>query len=143
MSSTVEVEAVCANCGIVAVDHIKLKKCACNLVKYCSVGCQKQHRPKHKRACRKRLAELRDDDLFTQPDGSHLGDCSICCLPLPLDPRKSMKRPCCSRTICNGCIHAHYMSNIYDEKRDIYDEEKAQSCMYCRTLSTDDEEENC
>jgi hypothetical protein len=52
MSSTVAVEAdenVCANCGIVAVDHVKLKKCACNLVKYCSVGCQKQHRPKHKR----------------------------------------------------------------------------------------------
>jgi hypothetical protein len=26
----------CASCGIAPVDDVKLKKCACNLVKYCS-----------------------------------------------------------------------------------------------------------
>ena len=36
-------DEVCANCGKAAVDNIKLKKCACNLVKYCSVVCQKNH----------------------------------------------------------------------------------------------------
>ena len=87
-------------------------------------------------------AEIYDDNLFKQPDSSHDGECPICCLPLPLDPRKSMKRPCCSKAICNGCIHTHYMRNIYDKRRNMYDEEKAQSCMYCRTLPTDDEEEN-
>ncbi len=60
-----EVEEVCANCGKAAVDDIKLKICtACKLVKYCSVDCQKNHRPKHKKACKKRVAEIRDDKLF-------------------------------------------------------------------------------
>ena len=34
---------------------------------------------------RKRAAVLRDELLFKQPESSHLGDCPICCLPLPLD----------------------------------------------------------
>jgi hypothetical protein len=37
-------DEVCASCGRPAVDDIKLKKCACNLVKYCGVACQKNHR---------------------------------------------------------------------------------------------------
>ena len=62
-----EVDEVCANCGKAAVDNIILKICtACKLVKYCSVDCQKNHRPQHKRACKKKMAELRDRDLFTQ-----------------------------------------------------------------------------
>ena len=71
--STEEAETadeICANCGTAAVDDIKLKKCACNLVKYCSVACQKNHRPQHKKMCKKRLAELRDNDLFEQPEKS-------------------------------------------------------------------------
>ena len=64
----------CANCGKAEVDDVKLKLCACNLVKYCSVSCQKNHRSQHKKACKKRLAELRDDKLFRQPDESHLGE---------------------------------------------------------------------
>ena len=75
----------CASCGIAGVDDMKLKKCtACHLVRYCSVKCQKEHRPKHKKVCKKRAAELRDEILFKQPDGSDLGDCPICCLPLRL-----------------------------------------------------------
>eukprot|EP00985_Skeletonema_marinoi_P006192 scaffold2689_cov70-Skeletonema_marinoi.AAC.15 len=65
----------CASCGVTAeVDDIKLKNCtACYLVKYCSVKCQKDHRPQHKRECKKRMAELRDEFLFKQPESSHLG----------------------------------------------------------------------
>ena len=71
----------CAGCGIVGGDEIKLKKCACKLVKYCGVKCQKAHRKLHKRACKKRAAELRDELLFKQPESSHLADCPICSLP--------------------------------------------------------------
>ncbi len=96
-------DEVCASCGIAVIDNITLKKCACDLVKYCSVDCQKNHRPQHKKACRKRLVELHDKQLFTQPDISHMGECSICCLPLPIDERKSMLNTCCCKVICNGC----------------------------------------
>eukprot|EP00985_Skeletonema_marinoi_P026737 scaffold20984_cov139-Skeletonema_marinoi.AAC.1 len=62
----------CASCGIAGVDDVKLKKCtACYLVRYCSVECQKEHRPQHKRACKKRAAELRDEILFKQPESTH------------------------------------------------------------------------
>src|SRR5210317_2376406 len=94
---TTSVVDLCASCGIAGVDDTKLKNCACNLVKYCSVDCQKNHRPKHKKLCKKRLAELHDDDLFTQPDISHMGECPICCLPLSIYPRKSTLNTCCSK----------------------------------------------
>ena len=50
----------CASCGTAGGDDIKLMKCTgCYLVKYCGVECQKEHRPKHKKECKKRAAELR------------------------------------------------------------------------------------
>jgi hypothetical protein len=65
----------CANCGISAVDDVKLKDCddGCDLVKYCSDKCQDNHREQHGEECKKRLIELRDRNLFTQPEGSNLG----------------------------------------------------------------------
>ncbi len=53
------------------------------------------------------LAELRDRDLFTQPDSSHLGDCPICCLPLSLDQSKATFMGCCSKNMCRGCQYAN------------------------------------
>ncbi len=130
MSSAPKVEAdveadddVCASCGKAAVDEIKLKKCACNLVKYCNFDCQKNHRQQHKKACKKRMKELHDDRLFTQPDESHLGECPICFLSLPLDAHTLM--PCCSKYICDGCVFANMLSNTTDKI-------KAGSCMLCR-----------
>jgi hypothetical protein len=109
MSSTEQMDEVCASCGKAAVDNIKLKLCtACKLVKYCSVECQKNHRKQHKKACKKRVAEIRDDLLMEQPDGTWLGDCEICCLPLPLDLKKSSISSCCSKRICQGCTIANY-----------------------------------
>jgi tetratricopeptide (TPR) repeat protein len=115
----------CASCGKAAVDEIKLKNCVCNLVKYCSVDCQKNHRPRHKKTCKKRLAEIRDDRLFTQPDESHLGECPICCLPLPLDYNKWRINPCCCKRICLGCDYA----NKLREKEQGMEHHR---CPYCR-----------
>jgi tetratricopeptide (TPR) repeat protein len=117
-------DEVCASCGVAGVDDTKLKKCACNLVKYCSVDCQKNHRPKHKKACKKRLAEMHDKDLFTQPDISHMGECPICFLPLPLHPSKSTLMGCCCKYICNGCEYANMRRE--DEGR------LEHRCAFCR-----------
>jgi hypothetical protein len=113
----------CASCGIAEVDDIKLKRCTCKLVRYCSAKCQREHRSHHKRECKKRLAELRDEILFKQPESSHLGDCPICCLPLPLST-VARAMPCCSKLICNGCTHA----NMLREREDMLEH----SCPFCR-----------
>ena len=50
----------CVSCGIVEVDELELKKCTdCDLVKYCSDVCQKNHISQHEEACKKRAAECR------------------------------------------------------------------------------------
>jgi len=101
---------MCAACGIAGADDIKLKKCtACYLVRYCSVKCQKDHRPHHKKECKKRMAELRDEILFKQPESTNLGDCPICCILLELDDRKTLMMTCCGKTICGGCCYANQM----------------------------------
>ena len=125
----------CASCGAKEDgDGITLKKCtACYLVRYCSVKCQKEHRRQHKRACKKRAAELRDEILFKQPEGSHLGDCPICFLPLSLDLQKSAVASCCSKRVCCGCILASQK------------QEKAarleHKCPFCRDPMPKSEEE--
>jgi len=115
----------CASCGVAEAGDVKLKNCtACYLVKYCSIKCQKDHRPKHKRACKNRAAELHDEILFKQPESTHLGDCPICCIPLPLDLGKSSMMSCCSKVICKGCSHAN-QKREFEERRD-------QKCPFCR-----------
>ena len=99
----------CASCGIAEVDDIKLKGCdgGCDLVKYCSDACQENYKEHHEEECKKRKAENRDRDLFTQPDISHYGECPICCLPLSIDVSKSNMMSCCSKCICDGCNYAN------------------------------------
>ena len=120
-------EEVCASCGIAAVDDIKLKDCddGCDLVKYCSDECQGNHREQHEEACRKRTAELRDKDLLTQPERSHLGECPICFLPLSIDTDKSLLMSCCSKIIvCKGCEYANHKREIEAGLR--------RRCAFCR-----------
>ncbi|EJK44245.1 hypothetical protein THAOC_37236 [Thalassiosira oceanica] len=76
----------CANCGKLGSDDVKLKNCtACRLVKYCGVDCQRAHRKKHKKACKQRVAELKDEQLYSQGLERPEGDfCPICTLPIPL-----------------------------------------------------------
>ena len=79
----------CASCGMAEIDDVKLMPCDdCDLVRYCSDECQEDHRSTHEEACKKRAAELRDELLFKQPESSHMGDCPICCVPLPLNMRE-------------------------------------------------------
>ena len=118
-------ENVCGWCGIAEVDNIKLEDCGgCDLVKYCSDKCRGEHRHWHAGDCKKRSAELHDKQLFTQPDGSYLGECPICCLPNPLEMNKSGIFSCCCKRICNGCDHA----NKQREK----EQGLEHKCPYCR-----------
>ncbi len=127
-------KSCCASCGVEGVDNIKLKKCEdCDLVRYCSVKCQKEHRHKHKRACKKRSAELRDELLFKQPESSHIGDCPICCLPLSLDLGKSTLQPCCCTMICNGCQCANMIREVKSSLNP--------SCPFCRKAMIETKEE--
>eukprot|EP00985_Skeletonema_marinoi_P006557 scaffold2836_cov95-Skeletonema_marinoi.AAC.3 len=113
-------------CGIAEIDDIKLKECAtCDLVRYCSDACQKEHISQHERACKKRADELHDELLFKQPESSHLGDCPICCLPMPLELSKSTMNQCCSKVVCNGCVHANQMREIEGKLEN--------KCPFCRT----------
>eukprot|EP00984_Skeletonema_dohrnii_P005720 scaffold2020_cov68-Skeletonema_dohrnii-CCMP3373.AAC.3 len=127
-------DTCCASCGIAANDDIKLKNCtACYLVKYCGVKCQKEHRPQHKRECKKRAAELRDEILFKQPESTHLGDCPICCLPLPLDGKASSLMACCSQQICKGCGYTNAIREI--------NEKLVERCPFCRHPTPKTQEE--
>ena len=46
----------CASCS---KEGDSLKTCtACHMVKYCNRDCQISHRPKHKKACKQRAAEI-------------------------------------------------------------------------------------
>ena len=111
----------CANCGIAGVDDIILEECNdCDLVKYCSDNCREDHREEHNEECKKRQAELYDKKLFTQPDETHLGECPLCFLPMPLDPKKSAFWTCCSKYICMGCIVATISSNKHDVVKAVF-----------------------
>ena len=59
----------CADCGKNGND---LKACtACKLVKYCDATCQKAHWSKHKKECKKRAAELKDEALFNDRESRY------------------------------------------------------------------------
>eukprot|EP00984_Skeletonema_dohrnii_P005261 scaffold1840_cov137-Skeletonema_dohrnii-CCMP3373.AAC.2 len=125
-NGTVATSSCCDSCGIAQVDDIKLMRCtACYLVRYCSDECQKNHASQHEEACKERAAKLRDELLFKQPESSYLGDCPICCLPMPLDKQKSFMMVCCSKVICNGCHHANMIREIEGKLE--------RKCPFCRT----------
>ncbi|EJK46661.1 hypothetical protein THAOC_34664 [Thalassiosira oceanica] len=116
-------KAVCANCGVVSSDAVKLKDCtACRLVKYCGVDCQRAHRRQHKKACKQRAAELKDEQLYSMGhERPEFDFCPICTLPiqLPMTPHATLN-VCCVKQICNGCVMAA-------KKRGMLD------CAFCRT----------
>jgi hypothetical protein len=119
-------DEVCASCSIAGVDDVTLKTCdgGCDLVKYCSVECQGNHREEHNEECKKRVVEFREKELFEQPDGSYLGECPICCLPLLLDPKKSILNTCCCKLICKGCDYANKKCEIEAGRKP--------RCAFCR-----------
>lgn len=127
-SDSADETACCASCGKARSDEIKLKKCACNLVRYCSVACQKDHRSQHKRACKKKVAELFDEKLFAPPPPRD--DCPICFLPMPGRVEHTSYKACCGKVICCGCFVA--AANAENNR-------KFPRCPFCRgsTLNSD------
>ena len=123
---------VCANCGKNGNSEggaVKLKNCnACLLVKYCGVDCQRAHRKLHKKACKQRAAELKDEQLYSQGHERPEGDfCPICTLPIPLPKHEcSVFHVCCMKTICIGC-------DMQTEKRGMH------VCPFCRTPCPDND----
>ncbi|EJK46054.1 hypothetical protein THAOC_35302, partial [Thalassiosira oceanica] len=119
---------VCANCGKEgsdANDAVKLKNCtACFLVKYCSVDCQAANRKQHKKACKERVAELKDEKLYSQGhERAEGGFCLICLLAIPFPTQKhSVLRICCMKTVCAGCCLATVKGGL------------GKACPFCRTL---------
>ena len=57
----------CAFCGKAEVDDVKLKGCACKLVKYCSVDCREKHRDQHDEECKKRKTDLHGKKYLRSP----------------------------------------------------------------------------
>jgi TPR repeat protein len=121
---TKETPTSCANCGKGEELDAKLKTCnACKLVKYCCKDCQIAHRRQHKKACKKRAAELHDEALFRQPPKGD--DCPICFLLLP-DTGFGMGgqtfMACCGKAICSGCSFEHKLRSRGNS-----------NCPFCRT----------
>ncbi|EJK50079.1 hypothetical protein THAOC_30987, partial [Thalassiosira oceanica] len=107
----------CANCGKQGSDTVKLKNCtACRLVKYCGVDCQRADRKQHKRACKQRAAELKDEQLYSQGHERLEGDfCPICTLPISLlMHERSIFMACCMKRVCKGCDYAPFPDNDVD-----------------------------
>ena len=123
----------CANCGKGEEESVDLKACtACYLVKYCNRDCQAAHRTEHKKACKKRAAELHEEALFTQPPQKE--DCPICFLPFPPIANAVCFKACCRKHVCKGCMHAHV-------KLAFQGREELGKCEFCRQIDVDTEEE--
>jgi hypothetical protein len=116
----------CAQCGEEGGASLKVCK-SCMSVKYCNAACQRKHWASHKKQCKLRAAELRDEALFKDPPPKE--DCPICFLPTPLksiycaslpdatilsvpifefaEANEGLKTeeyyPCCGKSICAGC----------------------------------------
>ena len=138
MSSTDDI-IVCANCGKGEGEESAgdLKSCtACKLVKYCNRDCQIAHRPQHKKACKKRAAELYEEALFNEPPPNE--ECPICMLLLPIAAEEHSFESCCGKIICMGCIHAMAMEEVRKGKK----KEEMGMCPYCRTPETSSDEED-
>ena len=123
----------CAACGDTSDDGGgSLKACAaCNLVKYCNRTCQIAHRPAHKKACKKRLAELFDEKLFKQPPPNE--DCPICYLRLPIEGVQNVYQSCCGKMLCGGCVYANTVAAADTEKF---------KCLFCQTEAPSSDEED-
>ena len=125
-------DEVCANCRSKGGNDVgaKLKDCAaCLLVKYCGVDCQRAHRKQHKKACRQRAAELKDERLYglghERPEGDF---CPLCTLPIPLPTDEHSKLyACCMKKVCDGCAAALYQRGM------------GGTCPFCRTAVPKDD----
>jgi TPR repeat protein len=127
-------------------------------VKYCNAECQHKNWSKHKKECKERAAELRNEALFKDPPPKE--ECPICFLPMPMiliscvslppasvssvpifDFAKANEElagqstevyyPCCGKSICRGCHYSSWKSG---------NDEKCPFCNADRTGKTDEED---
>ena len=121
--------SICANCGKEG-NSDSMNTCnKCKEVKYCNATCKKKHRPRHKKKCQIRAAELHEEALFKQPPKE--GDCDICMLPLPFVATGRRYQTCCGKNVCSGCMYACQKSGG----------KLKYLCAFCRTKqSTSDRE---
>ncbi len=135
MSNALE---ICSNCGKGEEESCNLKECgAYFLVKYCSRNCQAAHRAQHKKACKKRAAELFHEKLFQVPPPRK--ECPICMIPLPVDNdngQQEIFKTCCGNFICNGCWYV--MTTKAQGEGKSFEETL---CAYCRTREYRGDEE--
>ena len=131
MSTDSYTPPLCANCGKGEESSGELKSCtACKIVKYCSRDCQRAHRSRHKKECRKRAAELYDEKLFKQPP-PQFEACPICLLRMPTLDTGRRYYSCCGKVICSGCVYAGAkMDGNVD-----------QLCPFCRAPAPSSDEE--
>jgi tetratricopeptide (TPR) repeat protein len=134
----------CAECGKEEEGGGVLKACkACMSVKYCNAECQLNHWATHKKQCKLRAAELRDEALFNK-EPPPKEDCPICFLPMSvnifmctsLPPATILSVPiydfamehkefayrameqyhsCCGKNICGGCRYSFFMSGNHEK----------------------------
>ena len=122
----------CASCGKSILDDDNFTVCAdCKYVQYCSDECQQYHRPLHEAECKERVAE--DEILFRQPESSHMGDCPICFVPMPINEDKRSLFSCCGKTMCQACALADKLSQQWHRQVRI--------CPFCRHPIPKTEEE--
>ena len=129
-----EAEDKCSACGKTGDG---LKTCtACKMATYCNITCQKSHRPKHKKECKNRAAELYDELLFKQPT---MEDCPICFLPISIGVTDAKYQTCCGKTVCAGCLFAVRKERMIQERELSYlssQQNKATlpplCCPFCR-----------
>ncbi|EJK60774.1 hypothetical protein THAOC_18816 [Thalassiosira oceanica] len=121
----------CANCGKESSDIVKLRNCtACYLVKYCSVDCQKNHLKKHKKACKERAAEFKDEKLYGQGhERPAFGYCPICFLAIPIRTQDhSVFYSCCMKSVCDGCCIMAFEQGY------------GADCPFCRTPEAENDD---
>ena len=85
------------------------------------MDCQRAHRKQHKKSCKKRAAELKDERLYSQGLERMREDfCPICTLAIPLPiSEHSGFYGCCIKMVCNGCKLAAHKRGMHD-------------CPFCR-----------
>ena len=123
---------ICANCGEGGGEDDMNTCNKCDLVVYCNAACKKKHRPRHKKKCERRVAELFDEKLFQEPPPRE--ECPICMLPPPLyDNDTGMTfKPCCGKRICDGCEYAMRKTGC----------ENMKLCPFCKAPPAKTEEED-
>ena len=126
LDARTKINACCADCGKEEGGVVKLKE-------YCNADCQRNHWSKHKKGCKQRAAELRDEALFKDPPPKE--DCPVCCIPMSMSLVSSVSLPpatitsvpiynflvanvvlasvameahydCCGKNVCGGFIHS-------------------------------------